>query len=73
LTSPLQKIRRFLGNPRVTSFHILRKSHKDPKKTEKGWKGSRRGAIIAIKGALNWAYENKKIASNPLRGSSCRR
>jgi integrase len=37
-------------------------------KTEEGWKGSRRGAIIAIKGALNWAYENKKIVSHPLHG-----
>ena len=37
-------------------------------KTETGWNGSRRGAVIAIKSALNWAATNNKISSNPLRG-----
>jgi integrase len=32
-----------------------------------GWKGCRRGAVIALKRAFNWAAENKKITSNPLR------
>jgi len=35
--------------------------------TEKGWKGCRRGAMMAIKCAVNWAFGNKKITSNPLR------
>ncbi len=33
-----------------------------------GWKGSRRGAVVALKRAFAWALENKKITSNPLRG-----
>ena len=33
----------------------------------KGWKGSRRGAVVALKRAFNWAFDNKKIATNPLK------
>lgn len=33
----------------------------------KGWDGSRRGAIIALKRAFNWAFDNKKITTNPLK------
>ena len=33
-----------------------------------GWDGSRRGAVIALKRAFNWASENKKVTVNPLRG-----
>lgn len=33
----------------------------------KGWKGCRRGAIIALKRAFNWAFENNKITRNPLK------
>lgn len=36
--------------------------------THPGWKGCRRGAIIALKRAFNWADENDKIARNPLKG-----
>src|SRR5262249_15607307 len=32
-----------------------------------GWKGCRRGAVIALKRSFNWAFENKKITSNPLK------
>jgi integrase len=31
------------------------------------WKGTRRGAIIAVKRAFNWAYTEGKIEVNPLR------
>jgi integrase len=34
---------------------------------EKGWNGSRRGAVVALKRAFNWAFENGKVASNPLK------
>ena len=34
----------------------------------KGWKGCRRGAIIALKRAFNWALDNGKITKNPLKG-----
>ena len=34
----------------------------------KGWKGCRRGAIIALKRAFNWAFDNGKITKNPLKG-----
>lgn len=33
----------------------------------KGWKGSRRGAVIALKRAFNWAFDNDKITKNPLK------
>jgi len=36
-------------------------------KTEKGWKGCRRGAIMTLKRALKWAFENRKITSHPLQ------
>jgi integrase len=36
-------------------------------KTEKGWKGCRRGAVMAMKRVLNWAFDNRKITVNPLR------
>jgi integrase len=36
-------------------------------KTETGWKGSRRGAVMAMKRVFNWAVDNHKIISNPLR------
>lgn len=32
-----------------------------------GWKGCRRGAIIALKRAFNWAFENNRITKNPLK------
>jgi integrase len=35
--------------------------------SEKGWKGSRRGAVVALKRAFNWAFDNKRITSNPLK------
>jgi integrase len=35
--------------------------------SNKGWKGCRRGAVIALKRAFNWAAENNKIVKNPLR------
>jgi integrase len=31
------------------------------------WKGCRRGAVIALKRAFNWAFENNKITRNPLK------
>lgn len=37
-------------------------------KTEKGWIGCRRGAIMTIKCAMKWAHDNKKINVNPLQG-----
>jgi integrase len=37
-------------------------------KTNTGWKGSRRCAVVALKRAFNWAWENGKLAKNPLRG-----
>lgn len=37
-------------------------------KSNKGWKGSRRGAVVALKAAFNWAAENKKIVANPIKG-----
>jgi site-specific recombinase XerD len=33
-----------------------------------GWRGCRRGAIVALKRAFNWAAENNKITKNPLKG-----
>jgi len=36
--------------------------------THPGWKGCRRGAIIAIKRAFNWAADNNKITRNPIKG-----
>jgi integrase len=33
----------------------------------KSWKGSRRGAIIALKRAFNWAFDNDMIPKNYLR------
>ena len=35
--------------------------------TNEGWKGCRRGAVVALKRAFNWAFENKKITTHPLR------
>lgn len=35
--------------------------------SNKRWKGARRGAVIALKRAFNWAYDNNKIAKNYLR------
>lgn len=36
-------------------------------KSKVNWKGSRRGAIMAMKRVLNWALDNRKITTNPLR------
>ncbi len=36
--------------------------------SNKGWKGCRRGAVIALKRAFNWACDNNKLAKNPLKG-----
>ena len=36
-------------------------------RTKGGWKGSRRGAVIALKRVMNWALDNRKIGANPLR------
>lgn len=35
-------------------------------KRKKSWKGSRRGAMMAIKRVMNWGVENRKISVNPL-------
>jgi len=35
--------------------------------SNQGWKGCRRGAVIALKRAFNWAAENNKIVKNPLK------
>lgn len=36
-------------------------------KLKPGWKGSRRGAIMTLKRVMKWAFENKKITSNPIQ------
>lgn len=37
-------------------------------KANKGWKGCRRGAVIALKRAFNWAHGLGKVVKNPLKG-----
>ena len=36
-------------------------------KTEKGWNGSRRGAIMTLKRVMKWAFENRRITVNPIQ------
>ncbi len=36
-------------------------------KTETGWKGCRRGAIMTMKRVMKWALENRKITTNPIQ------
>jgi integrase len=36
-------------------------------KAENGWKGSRRGAVMALKRVMNWALDNRRITHHNLR------
>ena len=37
------------------------------RKARSGWKGSRRCAVVALKRAFNWAFDNNKISRNPMK------